>query len=211
MNKYYRPGFERMLDWLEGKLPEAEAQQIAADMEAADEAMRQDFLWLQSFLEMKEETKLPSPPPRVREELRRRFQDFARERRSPNLFQRLEGILSFDSQAVPATAGLRATASTESQIRQLVFMTQIAEVVINIQSNPHGQGVNLLGQVFPETSFEIDEFIVQLLKNSQDQGLRTTDELGQFAFEDVPDGIYELILIAHHFEVSLSPIQLSSG
>ena len=106
-----------------------------------------------------------------------------------------------------ATQGLRSTAA-EGQQRQLIYQTEIAEVALNLQPRPNDQRLQVFGQIFPSVDLKPGSFVVQILDEIQDVGLTTTDELGEFFFEGIPAGTYDLILIASHYEVEIPSIQL---
>ena len=110
--------FTRLLDWVEGRLPEEEARTVEEQVAAADSATRADVAWLRAFARISEETVIASPPPEVREELIERFEAYAEGKRHPALLQRLVATLTFDSNLRPAL-GLRAATAPEPQ-RQLV-------------------------------------------------------------------------------------------
>ena len=209
MQKHSGPEFARILDWLEGKLPEEEAAALAAQLAAAGEETLADLNWLRSFLELSRKNKLASPPPELRHELRRLFVEYAGEHRPQNAFRRMLASLTFDSRSQMAAAGLRSADITGAQA-QLIFSTPVAEVALNFQTRPQDQHINLLGQVFPLEDRPMQAFSVQLLSGAQEAGLASSDELGEFAFEGIPAGTYDLILSTDTFEVLIPSIQLQS-
>jgi hypothetical protein len=91
----------------------------------------------------------------VREELRHRFAQNTGEPGPQNFFNRMLASLTFDSGAQPAVAGLRSADLTGSH-RQLIFSTQILEVVLNLQAKPQDERLNLFGQVFPSEEVALD-------------------------------------------------------
>jgi hypothetical protein len=117
--------------------------------------------------------------------------------------------LTFDSRSQMAAAGLRSADITGAQT-QLIFSTPVAEVALNFQTRPQDQHINLFGQVFPLEDRPMQAFSVQLLSGAQEAGLASSDELGEFAFEGIPAGTYDLILSTDTFEVLIPSIQLQS-
>jgi hypothetical protein len=98
------PSFAELLDWLEGRLPNAEAQAVARRLEAAGPAsagLSADLDWLRAFQAASRLVRLAAPPPTLHAELRRRFAARAQAQaiNPPGLFARLAAALTFDSRA----------------------------------------------------------------------------------------------------------------
>jgi hypothetical protein len=210
MRKSNSPRFSELLDWLEGQLPADEAQAIAERLQMADQTTQADLAWLRAFLQAHQAIKLASPPPSVREVLKRRFAARAEAQQPPGLFRRWLATLIFDSRpnfGQLAMAGLRS-AATEGLQRQLIYTTEVAEIALNIHPQPREQRLSVTGQVFPTTDTPADAFSIQLLRDASEASLASTDDLGEFAFNALPAGEYELIVSAGQFEVVIPAIQL---
>lgn len=206
MENQEKPGFEGILDWIEGKLPPKEAETVSAQV-AADEAALAEADWLRAFARVSEETVLHSPPPKVRSLLERRFEAYAEARRGPGLLKRLLATLSFDSGMQPAF-GVRSAGAAEAQ-RQFIYSTDLADVALNAQPRPGGK-LGLLGQVMPEGEENPEEFTVQLLRGGVEARLTSADDLGEFAFEELEPGAYEMILSAGRYEILIPSFELRS-
>lgn len=212
MSEPNRIDFERLTDWVEGRLSEAEAAAVAEQVAGADEETRAQAEWLRAFARTRQEIKLSPPPPEVREALSRRFaahaEAHAEEVREPGLLQRLMASLSFDSGLQTAAAGAR-TAGAEEEQRQLAFSTEIAEIVLDITPRAGGRNLDLSGQIFASGEEVSDGFTVRLLRGESEVDITTSNELGEFTFEDIPYGGYELVLNAGRFEVLIPHFELS--
>ena len=117
--------------------------------------------------------------------------------------------LKFDS-LLPSTtsrAGIRDSASLEPR-RQLVYATDVSDVVIDLEARSRDGAVDLDGQVFPRTGEEHDPFTIRLMRDEAEHGATASDELGGFAFETVPAGVYEMLLTTDRFEVLITPLDL---
>lgn len=200
-----RIGFERLADWVEGRLSEREAREVEERV-AADEAARTEVEWLRAFAAMSEDTVLDAPPAEVRQELTRRFEAYAERGHPPGLLRRLVASLSFDSGLEPAF-GVRSAASGEAQ-RQLIFTTDAAEIALNVSPRPLDGHLDLEGQIFPSDDADPGSFGVQLLSGTDEVGITATDELGEFGFETVPPGTYQILLGSDRVEILISPIEL---
>lgn len=200
--------FARLLDWLEGKLPDEEAQEISRQMEDADEESRVNLAWLQRFQQARQNIQLDRPPALVRAALQERFQAFSESRQEPGFFQRLAAILTFDSRAQMVTAGIRSAAA-EGQQRQLVYATEAAEIVLNLWLSGDNGHVNIAGQIFPlNENLDPADFLVQLLQDTVEFGLTVTDDLGEFSFDEIPSGQYELIAGNDQVEIVVTSVMV---
>ena len=70
-----RLDFARLVDWVEGRLPEEEARAVEAQIDAADTATLADVAWLRAFALISKNTVIASPPPELREALIERFEE----------------------------------------------------------------------------------------------------------------------------------------
>lgn len=207
MDERQRPQFEKILDWLENKLTEEEAQLLAEQLAQADEESLEDLRWLQSFLQLSEEIILTSPPPEVRASLSRRFKVHIEQDQPKNFLQRIRASLTFDSCAQMAAAGLRS-AGADALERQLVYTTGIAQIALYILPAAKTEHYNILGQVFPLIDIQVDAFSIQLLREMIEAGLTVSDDLGEFSFKDVHEGNYDIILSTDRHEVVI-PLSLN--
>ena len=207
MNDSNIPRFSELLDWLEGRLPPDQARAVAERLESADAATQADLDWLRVFLQARQSVQFASPPPSVRENLRGRFADYAQARQPPGLFQRLLAALTFDSRAQPATAGLRSSADEGPQ-RQLIYATDAAEIALTVQPTLPNKNFIVTGQIFPVGDTPAHAFSIQLLRDVQEIDLAAADELGEFAFANLPAGDYEMVISAGEYEVVIPSLRL---
>lgn len=214
MSKADKVTFQHLTDWVEGRLPEEEARTIEERVAADDEA-RARAEWLRAFARASEQTELSAPPREVREALSRGFasqaganaEARAEEAKGPGLWRRIVAGLSYDSGVDLAAAGAR-TAGTQEE-RQLAFATEVAEIVLDVMPRPGGKSLDLGGQVFPSGDEPADGFTVQLLRNGAETGITTSDEVGEFLFEEIPYGEYELVLSARGLEVLIPRFEVA--
>lgn len=197
--------FEYLADWAEGRLPEAEARAVEGRLEAADEDTRADAGWLRSFSRVTGGVVIEDPPAGQRAELARAFEAYAEGRRRPASFRRLTATLSFGGGGV---AGVRAAASQEESQGQLVYTTEAADIAINLRRRPESGKLDLDGQIFPNDGEEPGGFDVQILTGTDELAVTTTDELGEFAFEKVPPGEYQILVSSEEVEILISPVEL---
>jgi hypothetical protein len=136
-----------------------------------------------------------------------RFAEFARGRQPPGLLRQLVAALTYDSSLQPAAAGLRG-ADAQGPQRQLVYSCELADIALNIHRHHNQQRLNLAGQVLARAELAPDRLIVQLAQGDAAPDVAVTDELGEFAFEALPPGSYQLTLLAERVQIALAPLEL---
>jgi hypothetical protein len=203
-----RVDFARLVEWVDGRLPEDEARAVEETLDGgADGATLADLAWLRRFRRATDNAITESPPLRVRTTLVETFEAFAGGRRRPGLIERVLAGLVFDSNLQPA-AGLRAIGAQQSR-RQLIYHTDAFDLAINLLARGSDNDLDLDGQVLPRKDGEPELFSVQLLRDGGEElALTVTDELGSFAFQGVPPGGYELVLSTERVEVSVLPVDV---
>jgi hypothetical protein len=202
-----RIAFSQLVDWVEGRLPQKVAQAVEEQVAVADSATLADVAWLRKFVRATEDSVLESPPPEVRSTLIARFRAHAEGRRTPGLLKRVVATLTFDGGLRPAV-GVRS-AGTQGARRQLVYSVDDLDVALNFLPRARDKNFDLDGQVLPRDDVELGSFSVQLLQSESELGITATDDLGTFAFESIPSGVYEIILSTDRVEVSIAPVELN--
>jgi hypothetical protein len=202
-----RIDFSRLVDWAEGRLPEEDARAVEEQVALADAATLADVAWLSKFVRATEDSVLESPPPEVRSTLVSRFKAHAEGRRTPGLLKRVVATLTFDGGLRPAV-GAR-TAGTQGARRQLVYSADALDVALNFLPRARDKNFDLDGQVLPRDDAELGSFSVQLLQSGTEIRITATDDLGAFAFESIPSGVYEIVLSTDLVEVSIAPVDLN--
>jgi len=205
--KQTAPSFEKLVDWLEGRLASEEAQIIAEQMAEADAAAQADLAWLQKFYRASQSQIVADPPPVVSERLERRFAAYAATRRQPSFFQRLIASLSFDSRLTLAR-GVRAAATTDNQ-RQFVYETDLATIALTLQQRSHDKNFDLLGQLIPVQDLDTEMIRVALVHEQTEFDSTFTDDLGEFSLIALPTGSYTLVLTGDLYEIKITPLNLS--
>lgn len=183
--------FEHLLDWVEGRLSAAETEQIAAIV-AADATLQEEAAWLHTFRQTATQTRWAEPPAETLKALNRQFAERAAQNRPPSVWERLVATLKFDSQTQPLPTGLRATALSPE--RQLMYQTALADVALTIQLPTAHKKYTVLGQILMANSPVSEVFSVQLVQNGAEKAFVVSDEGGEFVFEEVQGGEYEMLI-----------------
>ncbi len=200
-----RINFSRLVDWVEGRLPEDAERAIEEQVAVADSSTLVDVAWLRKFAKATQVTPRETPPPEVRSALISRFEAYAEGRRIPGLLRRAVATLTFDGVFRPAM-GVR-TMDAQGARRQLVYSVRAFDVALNLRLRADENNLDFDGQVFPRGESEFECFCVQLLRDGSELAVTTTDDLGSFAFESVPPGVYEMVLTTDRVEVSITIVE----
>jgi hypothetical protein len=205
MTEQSKLSFEQLVDWVEGRLPAAEADAVALQVEQADAEVQAQVMWLRAFTTLHKAILLAAPPAEVRRALQERFAD--QHQPSPSLWSQLRAALRFDSTLQPAVAGLRGEGDA---LRQWVFATEHLDIALNLQPRPVDQRLDLLGQLLPnDESLELEGFVVELWRGEKLITLAAVDDLGEFAFAALEPGLYRLVIADETSEIELDPVDLT--
>jgi hypothetical protein len=209
MTRPNKPTFAQLLDWLEGRMDQDDARELEKNLKAGDPETEADLAWLRAFLDTSEAARLTTLPQEVQNDLVRKFEAFSRDRRAPNLLERLVAVLTFDSHAGPALAGVRSVQAQGKQ-RQLIYETEHAEIALNIFPNSQDENMTLNGQIYPKGGLIPSGLSVQVLaaEGLAEKGLTTSDNLGEFILEGLPQGRYGILISSAGFEIALPEIHL---
>lgn len=198
----------QLMDWLEGRLAEREADAVAAAVQT-DESLQATVTWLRAFLELSQSTILIEPPAELIRKATASFRAFAKGKRPSNWLQTLVGTLTSDSWQRPSLAGVRRT-GLEAGPRQLIYTTNTADIVLNTQAGSDKEKFDLRGQVFPIDRADPASFTVQLLRQEREAALTYTNRIGKFTCTDLVAGIYTLIIRGDQAEIILADVELSA-
>ena len=201
--------FERLVDWIEGRLLPQESAEVAAIVAKADAETQNTVTWLRMFNHVSQQTTL-LPPESMHDRLVAHFASWAaaRKQNQPGLWQRIQAALTFDSGSQLALAAVRDTGLETSQ-RQLIYSSEPGDVTLFVQERPFDPHLDLNGQVFPGSTASGDILTVQLLADGEEVEATLADDLFQFAFTAVPRQSYTLIIRSHQTEIIISPLDLT--
>jgi hypothetical protein len=202
-----RIAFSRLVDWVEGRLPDEEAREVEEQMAVADSATLADVAWMRKFLRATEASVLESAPPDVRSTLVAQFKEHAEGRRQPGLLRRIVATLTFDDGLRPAV-GVRSVGAQGTR-RQLVYSADALDVALNFLPHTRDKMFDLNGQVLSHDDAELGSFSVQLLQRETELAITATDDLGGFVIESLPPGAYEIVLSSEQVEISIKPVELN--
>ena len=183
------PSFETLIDFLDDRLTVAEAESVAAHVEAGCDRCAETRDWYENVRLIASSDESVEPPPWI---LKRAIRIFENQPR-PGVMERIGAAVAslvFDSFARPAVAGVR---STETAARQMLYRAGNYSVDLQIESS--GQSLcELKGQVLREgeAAFESVRRLTLELTGESETRSAVTDQMGEFAFGAVRPGDYEL-------------------
>ena len=185
------PSFERIIDYLDNRLPDTESSRVAAHLSRDCAVCGESRDWYQRVRTSVASDNTVAPPPWV---IKRAFRIFEAQRDRPRLAARIgQAIASlvFDSVARQPLAGVR---STETSNRQLLYRAGDYSIDLQIASSEHTRA-DLIGQVLRESEPTFES--VAGLKLDIERGgeivcSAVTDEMGEFKISGMEQGVYNL-------------------
>ena len=118
-------------------------------------------------------------------------------------------VAQADSGMQPAP-GLRTAGTPESQ-RQFVYSTDAADVTIDVRPRPQEELLDLDGQIFPINDTDPGGFDVRLLDGPSEVATTATNDLGEFTFEAVSPGVYEVLASSDRVEIRIPRVEVRRG
>lgn len=186
------PSFERLVDFLDNRLDEAERTPVATHLATGCAPCTEASGWYERIRAVVATDDSVAPPSWV---IKRAVRIFDTPRRTnPRLSERIgQAIASlvFDSFARPALVGVR---STETANRQLLY--RAGDYSVDLQLAPSEQShIDLIGQVLKEgePSFEsVSGLKLDLTRGDIVVFSAVTDEMGEFKVGGIEQGVYDL-------------------
>ena len=185
------PSFERLVDFLDKRLEEAEAATVATHIATGCAVCTETTGWYERVRVVAASDDSVAPPSWV---FKRALRIFDTQHHRPRLSERIgQAIASlvFDSFARPALAGVR---STETSNRQLLYRAGDYSVDLQIAPSEHAHA-DLIGQVLKEgeASFEsVSGLKLEITRSGKIVFSAVTDEMGEFKVNGIEHGMYDL-------------------
>jgi len=201
------PTMEQLLDWLEGRLTPAEAEVLAAAVQA-NEMFQEQAAWLRDFLQFSRTTVLVNPPASVHQAANAAFAEYASQKRPFSSLQSFIASLTADNWQRLSLAGVR-NVTLRTTPRQLIYSSDLADVALNVHVQTGSQHINLDGQLFLLDDCDPADFIAQLLQDGIERRLTICDALGKFSLTNLPPGNYSLLLSRPELEIDIGSLELA--
>ena len=201
------PGFEQVIDYLDGKLPAVEAGRIRAHLSSDCAACAETRTWYERVREVAASDNTVAPPTWVFKRATRIF-DTARRPRLAERIGEAVARLVFDSFARPQLAGIR---STETANRQLLYRAEDYSIDLQVAATNEARS-GLLGQVLREGEEKFESVAnrrLALMCEGEPFYSTITDERGQFHFRSVKHGAYDLRIEVADGQVMISELPVT--
>lgn len=203
------PGFERLIDYLDNKLAEAERADVAAHLASGCVACGETRDWYANVRLATSTDDSVAPPPWVFKRAVRIFDAAQRPRLAERIGQAIASLV-FDSFARPALAGVR---SSETANRQLLY--RAGDYSIDLQISPSEEtSAGLIGQVLREgeANFEsVSGLKLEIVRGKNSVYSAMTDEMGEFKVSGVEHGVYDLRIELSEGNITIPDLPISES
>jgi len=185
------PSFERLIDYLDNQLPEAETARLGSHLATGCVACGENREWYERLLAATASDDSVAPPAWV---FKRAVRIFDTELHRPKLAERVAQAIAslvFDSFAGPALAGVR---SQETANRQLLYRAGDYSIDLQIAPSEHTRA-DLTGQVLKESepTFEsVAGLKLDIARGDKVVCSAVTDAMGEFKVSGMEQGVYNL-------------------
>lgn len=180
--------FHVLVDWLEGRLDEERARDVAQAVATADAETQETVGWIEEFLAARTTMPLRTPPP----ELTAQLHDIFDRLHAPTLAgDWIDAELRHDSWAM-GTAGVRS--GTTEEIGHLIYHSDVAELLLEvIRTEQHRVDLRGLVQA-PSTASVLAGATIAAMSYGELVRAARSGPDGRFELTDVSDDVDELWL-----------------
>ena len=198
------PTNQLLINYVEHQMPEAERALLEAHLSLPCPQCQAAVARIEDVLQAVQQDRTYAPPAAV---LRKAFSVFRNQTKVTEQSRKpLLARLLFDSRLQPSLAAVRGPL----QNRQMLF--RVGKVDIDLQITPENDERKLVGQILgSEDARGGPSAFVSLTGKSGAvvQGAEA-DHLGQFAFQQVPSGTYDLVFDIQGQEIAITDLDLGN-
>lgn len=180
---------DKLVDMAQHRLEQASVAELQEHLGRCARC-QENWQWIQKILQVTAQDETVEPPRWV---VHRAVQLFATHgpQPQPTLWQRITAMLVFDSLAQPA---LVATRDTEPTMRQLLYRAGVWDVDVSLEPGDAPDTIHLTGQVLHQQGAprDVAGILVNLLQAGETVASTTTNSIGEFTFDQLAAGAYDL-------------------
>ena len=152
MNMKRNVTMEQLLDLIEGRLSDAQAIRLEQMMSPADQT---ELTKLKQFHQRMSTVDLVAPPDEVHNAVVEQLNSVIKPKAQPTVWQRITAQLQRTSADTMggfslAGAGARDVRFDKPEAHDLLFATELVNIVLNVNVIPGGDQFTLDGQIFPQ-------------------------------------------------------------
>lgn len=202
------PTFERLIDFLDGRLGTSSAVEVATHLDAGCASCSSDRDWYQALKRVAASDESVDPPAWVLKRALRIFEEGARTRRTvASRAGSLIASLLFDSASQPAMAEAR---SSGADGRQLLY--RAGDYSVDLQIMPVDQNrLDMTGQILREGEFLFESVAglsLHLVDAMGGDHSRVTSDRGEFSINGLEPGTYDLRINVRGSRVTIERLNL---
>ena len=202
------PEFEQLLDYLDGRLADQSAQSVAVHLDEGCKPCAANRQWFERVRAIAASDDSLEPPLWVLQRALRLFDNQMARPRTLDRLGRLVATLIFDSLTPSTVAGVRLAQSSN---RQLVYRADDYSIDLQIAAaNP--AAADLMGQVLRqgEAGFQsVARLSLELIREKKIIGATSTNAVGEFTFNGIECGNYELQVKAHEASIVIPQLPIT--
>lgn len=202
------PGFERLMDYLEGRLPADQSQSLASHLATGCQLCESSRRWYEHVRSIAANDDMVDPPAWL---TRRALQIFDSRDREPGLIGRIGQVMAalvFDSFAQPSVAGAR---SAQAASRQLLYRAE--DYSIDLQISPSDRSnATVMGQILrkDDLRFEsVSNVPLTLSLHGESVVSAVTNETGEFVLREIGCGDYDLLIDAREMSITVTGLPVT--
>lgn len=197
---------EQLLDMAQGRAEGAMADRIQVHLASGCARCQDNWDWIQKIVRLTATDDSVEPPRRVLDRAIRLFEVHGPQRK-PSVLERMVASLVFDSLAQAQPVGVR---QAEPAARQYVYRANDWDVDLSFEVGEEPETINITGQVLKsETAAEeVANIPVHLGQEGKILASTVTDRLGEFTFDHVASGTYDLSIELHDQQLWIEPLKV---
>ncbi len=196
------PGFEQLLDYLDGRLSAEAAEKVGVHLAAGCAQCDGDLAWYQQAKFDAQQDESIEPPPWILKRVIRLFEARRARTSVAGRATRLVAALLFDSLQRPAAAGARASGV---EGRQLLYQAEDYSIDLQVASLDQTRA-ELTGQILREGELTFESVSGLQLDLIRDGGTilsTVTNDRGEFRVSAVDAGSYDLRVDASDASITI--------
>lgn len=201
------PGFERIIDHLDGQLDPELAVEVATHIAAGCSLCAADLAWYERVKSVAAADETIEPPPWVLKRAVRLFETARARAGVRAAIGRLVAMLVFDSQTRLLPAGVRLTAPAD---RQLLY--RAGAYTVDLQIASMDAEARLSGQVLKEGEFRFESVAglkVFILSQEESLAAAVANNFGEFMLPSVGCGQYDLRIETGDADITIVGLTIS--
>lgn len=213
--------WERIIDWVEGRLSKPDADWVSAQLAQADPDKRKSWdnsiAWLHKLQLWRHDIPMRNLSEQSRQRLNQLFVSL--QDATESVIRVINAYQTSDSWVQVPQGVRRGGPPSRNEIkpesRQFIYQCEVGEVALNLRQASDKNAIELRGQIFVAESIDLSGFVIQLIHGQpsqlpQQSRMEMLDDLGQFALNDLAPGNYDLVIADQHTEIHIAdlPVQL---